>query len=263
MRVEPDLVYDVGLHDGSDTSYYLDLGYRVVAIDANPAMIEDGRVRFCDAIAARRLMLVHCAIGETEEIRPFWVSDHSTWSSFDEQLAKRDGTNATSITVRCRPFTDILREFGVPHYLKVDIEGGEDSCIGGIAELATRPMYVSWEATYPRGIDQLRAMRDLGYSRFKIIRQNDFYPLLGSEAAHRRHLTQWYLRCKRKWRKMSGDMKWEMGSKSSSSGSFGPATLGRWHPWHEIARRWRDHCELWLRSDSDLGEQWYDFHAAR
>ncbi len=28
----PDLIYDVGMHDGEDTAYYLARGYRVVAI---------------------------------------------------------------------------------------------------------------------------------------------------------------------------------------------------------------------------------------
>jgi hypothetical protein len=32
------LVFDIGLHNGDDTSYYLDLGYRVVGVEANPLL---------------------------------------------------------------------------------------------------------------------------------------------------------------------------------------------------------------------------------
>jgi len=33
-----DLIYDVGLHNGADTAYYLHRGFRVVTIDANPVL---------------------------------------------------------------------------------------------------------------------------------------------------------------------------------------------------------------------------------
>ena len=40
------LVYDVGMNNGDDTAYYLHLGYRVVAIDADPTLIERAKLRF-------------------------------------------------------------------------------------------------------------------------------------------------------------------------------------------------------------------------
>ncbi len=33
---KPDLVFDVGAHKGEDSDFYLNLGYRVVAVEANP-----------------------------------------------------------------------------------------------------------------------------------------------------------------------------------------------------------------------------------
>ena len=39
MNHEQDLIYDVGMHNGDDTAYYLHKGFRVIAIDANPAMV--------------------------------------------------------------------------------------------------------------------------------------------------------------------------------------------------------------------------------
>ena len=44
------LIMDVGMYDGSDTAYYLKQGYRVVAIDANPDMIDAAKSRFNDAV---------------------------------------------------------------------------------------------------------------------------------------------------------------------------------------------------------------------
>jgi len=36
--VESDLIYDVGVHQGEDTDFYLKKGFRVVGIEANAAL---------------------------------------------------------------------------------------------------------------------------------------------------------------------------------------------------------------------------------
>jgi hypothetical protein len=53
-----DLVYDVGMNNGDDTAYYLSLGFRVVAIDANPELVEQAKSRFANEIASQRLIIL-------------------------------------------------------------------------------------------------------------------------------------------------------------------------------------------------------------
>ena len=259
MGIVDNLIYDVGLHDGSDTAYYLQRGFRVVAIDANPAMVELARKTF-KSVPSDRLVLLNMAIADKAEERTFWISEHSIWSSFDETIAKRKGTHAEAIKIRCEPFSKILEQFGVPYYLKIDIEAADEFCIQGLAEFKDRPRYISWEAGYPTGIDQLRAVRDLGYTRFKIIRQTDFLPVLGPPYSYPDKLSFLYFRILRKGRKMIG--RWQE-RPIGSSGPLGEETLGRWLPWHEIARRWRDYWEYRLGDDTDILATWFDFHAVR
>jgi hypothetical protein len=40
------LVYDVGMNNGDDTAHYLECGYRVVAIEADPLLVRNARQRF-------------------------------------------------------------------------------------------------------------------------------------------------------------------------------------------------------------------------
>jgi FkbM family methyltransferase len=260
MAIVDDLIYDVGLHNGGDTGYYLQCGFRVLAIDANPAMIELAKKTYGEALSAGRLTLINKAISDKTENRTFWVSDQSEWSSFDQSIAKREGVHAEPISVQCGLFSEILQTHGVPYYLKIDIEGSEDFCIKGLSAVKERPYYVSWESTYPRGVDQLRALRDLGYTRFKIIRQTDFLPVLGPPWSTSELLNSLYFRGRKKMLIKLGQWKpFPMGT----SGPFGHATPGNWVAWHEMARRWRDYCELWLRDDDDPLGVWFDFHAAR
>ena len=43
--MDPKLVCDVGMHRGGDTAYYLHKGFRVVGVEANPAMADQLRDR--------------------------------------------------------------------------------------------------------------------------------------------------------------------------------------------------------------------------
>ena len=61
-----DLIFDVGTHKGQDSDFYLKLGYRVVAVEANPALADELRHRFREAIADGRLILVDKAVGEMQ-----------------------------------------------------------------------------------------------------------------------------------------------------------------------------------------------------
>jgi FkbM family methyltransferase len=260
MAIADDLIYDVGLHDGGDAAHYLQCGFRVLAIDANPVMVEAAKKNFSEALSSGRLMLLNKAIFDKAENRTFWISDHSEWSSFDQSVAKRKGTHAEPISVQCELFSEVLHTYGVPYYLKIDIEGSDDFCIAGLADVKDRPRYISWESTYPRGVDQLRALRDLGYTRFKIIRQTDFLPVLGPPYSRPELLNSLYFRGKKKLLNKLG--RWNQ-FPVGTSGPFGDATPGGWVAWHEMARRWRDYCELWMRDDVDPLGVWFDFHAVR
>jgi len=40
------LIYDIGMNNGDDTAYYLQRGFRVIAVEANPALVSQAIQRF-------------------------------------------------------------------------------------------------------------------------------------------------------------------------------------------------------------------------
>ena len=117
-KARSDLIYDVDLFDGEDTAYYLFRGYNVVAVDANPLMIEKAKMRFSKEILAKQLTLLNVGISSTPGTATFWISDAPEWSSFDRTIASRDGTAHRSLSVSTVPFSQLLAEHGVPHLSK-------------------------------------------------------------------------------------------------------------------------------------------------
>jgi len=159
-----------------DTPYYLAKGFRVIAIEANPAMVEQARARFASDIAAGRLVIRQAAVAPEPGLIRFFVCDTmSAWSTTQPHLVEqwsRTGARFRAIEVEAVPFAQILREYGVPHYLKVDIEGSDLLCIKALAEFSARPAALSVEVDFKNHDELLKTAHALGYSRFQLIPQS-------------------------------------------------------------------------------------------
>ncbi len=179
-RLIPNLIYDVGMHSGEDTEYYLKKGFDVVAFEANPDLIAASKQAFADVIGEGRLRIVEGAIVPdlTAEFAVFYKYEtRSKWGTIDSGLvqssAKRaDG--AVEIKVPTVDFASVLRETGIPYYMKIDIEGADIHCLEALGAFETRPNYLSIEAieqsieSQKRQIDLLESF---GYTSFKAVPQ--------------------------------------------------------------------------------------------
>jgi FkbM family methyltransferase len=175
-----DLVFDVGMYRGEDTRYYLRKGFRVVAFEANPELVDAARRGFAAEIADGRVQLVPGAItAEGKGSVPFYLHSRlALWGTTDvEQVARNEvlGPSA-SIAVPAVNFARCLRDFGVPHYLKVDIESADMLCLDALLNVdpQQRPRYVSLEAasdSWSAPVRQFDLLARLGYTRFAIVQQ--------------------------------------------------------------------------------------------
>jgi FkbM family methyltransferase len=254
--LETDLIYDVGLHNGDDTAFYLSRGYRVVAVEADPRLAKQARVRFEREIRQGRLTVLNVAVGPKEGLVQFWICDLvSQWSSLDRAVASRMGMSHHPIDVYSRPFSDILREHGIPYYLKVDIEHYDRYCVEAI-DAADRPAYLSIEFNE---IEDLIALNRLGYSAFKIIYQTKAF----------RH-TQFHSELwtppmpQRRTRQHGGlAVPTTVTTPPGPSGPFGEETDGQWESFEQTAYQ----LLSFVLGHSQHGYPpewtiWFDIHAA-
>jgi Methyltransferase FkbM domain len=91
-------------------------------------------------------------------------------------VVEANGAEFERIEIEAHRFETILEEYGVPYYLKVDIEGAELLCVRVLQQFLQRPKYVSIEIRHLHA-DRHYAYQDLchlyllGYQRFKILDQ--------------------------------------------------------------------------------------------
>jgi FkbM family methyltransferase len=175
-----DLIYDVGLHRGQDTDYYLRKGFRVVAFEADPNLVAECRQRFAGAIAENRLTLVEGAItadtGQPTTTffrhpdRAIWNSIHPDWRAKGLQPVP----GLEELEVPTINFAECVRDHGVPHYMKIDIEGADPVCLSALRDVDPVPSYISIESDKAsmQGIEhEMELFESLGYTAFKIVQQ--------------------------------------------------------------------------------------------
>jgi FkbM family methyltransferase len=176
--MDKQLIIDVGMNTGIDTEFYLQKGFRVIAIEANPRLAEEVRGRLKDFVSSKQLVICNIAIAEAPGEIDFYVNNqNSGWSTINKAFAERNerfGSTNTLTRVKCTTFQQILREHGVPYYLKIDIEGADILCLESLRDFPTRPKFISIEAgltAFDETFTELALMWLLGYRDFKIINQ--------------------------------------------------------------------------------------------
>jgi FkbM family methyltransferase len=167
------MIFDIGAHIGEDSDFYLRKGFRVVAVEADPALCRGLRQRFSNEIIAGRFILVDRAIAEKAGTVNFFVNSAATiWSSIREEYSGFHGTTASRIRVPSITFGWLLEQFGVPYYLKIDIEGADMLCVEALINFPKRPQFLSIEIDHRSLLrNELSLLTRLGYSRFQLVDQ--------------------------------------------------------------------------------------------
>jgi FkbM family methyltransferase len=279
------LIYDVGMSDGDDTAYYLARGFRVVAIEANPLLVEQASRRLEREIAIGDLLILNVGASDRDGSFPFWICDSNPdWSTFDVAAREEKGVDFRQVTVSCRRFRCILEEFGTPYYLKLDIEGNEIFCLRDLIA-SDLPEYVSFEKT-TRAVECLTILHDLGYRRFKLISQRNYLAVEfpPSQEQRRSERAQSLLKSRNIFLRIlrkAGARGWlqrqaaparykpDWTFSGNSSGPFGEDTPGKWQTFEEIVETLtkanssfdaREPSAFWSDTNSSF---WADFHVKK
>jgi FkbM family methyltransferase len=179
-----DLIYDVGLHKGEDTDFYLRKGFRVIAFEADPDLSQQCKIRFREAIDSGKLVIIEGAILDANTIATkntvqFFKNDkNSVWGTVNANWADRNakfGCPSKVLEIATVDFVATLKKYGIPHYLKVDIEGCDMICINALKVFENRPDFVSIEtdtSSFRNFKHEIETLADLGYGYFQMVEQS-------------------------------------------------------------------------------------------
>lgn len=247
-----DLIYDVGMHKAEDTEFYLRKGFRVIAFEADPDLVCSCRNRFKEFIVQGQFTIVEGAIVDLDAIDAgqkkvqFYKNDDvSVWGTVCVNWAERNaklGTSSSKIEVDAVDFAGVIQEHGMPHYMKIDIEGCDMVCINILKKFSERPDYVSIESdktSFANIKREINALIDLGYDCFQAVEQS-VIPLPQSPPYPPRE-----------------DKYVAQRFEKGSSGLFGAELGDKWKSKHEILRQYRTVLlGYYLLGDDGIVNQW-------
>lgn len=228
-----DLIYDVGMHRGEDTCFYLRKGFRVVGIEADPLLAKYCRDRFREETARGQLTIIEGAIVSRagkpvpQTVTFYRNMQRSVWGTVSADWAERNlrlGAPSESLVVAALDFDDVLIEHGMPHYMKIDIEGADMVCVEALSRFQQRPRYLSVESdktSLANVAGEIETLVGLGYGRFQAVEQSavrsyDDFPHPAKEGSYVEH-------------------RFERGA----SGVFGAELEGEWKSKDDVLRQYR------------------------
>lgn len=236
-----DLIFDLGMHQGYDSRFYLAKGFRVVGLEAVPGLCAAARGRLAEH--GEKLTIVNKALAETAgmQVTFYSVPDKDDWGSLNKNAAEKGVYDSLETQVTTTDLAELLDAFGVPHYIKCDLEGGDIVFRNQLLRDSRRPTFVSLEVNSARDIEVLE---ECGYDRAQLVNQ----------AMHQ--LT----RVPNPAREGTLD---DARFNAETSGLFGlELPPDKWRPLGEIREMYRDWKSLKER-DPALAPGWIDCHVCR
>ncbi len=269
------LIFDIGMHKGEDTAFYLKKGYDVVAVDADPNLINAAKEKFNTEHSNERLRLENIAISENEGEVDFYLSEKSIWNSLNNKVADRLDCSKEVIKVKTNTLKSLFLKYGIPHYCKIDIEGYDIVALRSLGNEGL-PKYISVESecigeteapSEEEILATLNQMHELGYNSFKLVDQLTLRPLKLEEVFYTGKKTGRVLRKLQNVLKTTYRQK--VGSKhgydfpAGASGPFGDDIDGKWYNYEDAKAMMLKHRKQFF--DTNLNGYnfsfWCDWHA--
>ena len=270
------LIFDIGMHHAQDTGYFLGLGHKVVAVDADPQLIENATAKFEREIAEGQLTLVQRAIAEKagQEVA-FNVGEKDLWSSLIPEVAGRGDHSVSAVQVKTETLSRLVEQFGRPHYIKIDIEGYDNVAVRSLQSQAELPQYISVESecvaegqtlTEHEALETLMSLKELGYNRFKLVDQQSL-AVLTPERKFYTNLRYFGIELVNKFQLPIGarnraSNRFEYRFPFGATGPFGDQLMGQWVDFSTakvmLLKHREDYFKLWRARDYGF---WVDWHA--
>jgi len=170
-----DLIFDIGANQGYKTEIFLQLGAKVVAVDpdkANRAILEEKFLKY--RLNKKPVVVVGKAVSDKNGLEMFWVDEPGSGKNtlnhkwveilqndhgrFGKALGFKDTIQVETLTLET-----LISTYGLPFFIKIDIEGHERNVLNGLQ----RPVpYLSFEVNLPE-------FRDEGLQCLDLLKQID------------------------------------------------------------------------------------------
>jgi FkbM family methyltransferase len=167
-----ELIFDIGANKGSTVDFYKNYAKKVVCFEPNPNLVSTLKSRFENSnviVDSRGLSNI---VGK----KKFMISNADTISTFSESWVNNSRFSDSykwneGITVETTTLDSILNEYGIPDFIKIDVEGYEYEVLLGLNVLLENTVFAfEWAEEQFDGVQKsVKHLQNVGYNNFAFI----------------------------------------------------------------------------------------------
>jgi FkbM family methyltransferase len=141
------VIYDFGANNGQNLDYYLSKNLLVVAVEANPILCDTIAKKFHNEISSKKLVILNYCLTDSKsgEFVNFYVHKKRNVLSQFTTPSNEIIDDYEIISVMSKRPSEIINDFGLPYYIKIDLEHYDYNVLNELLTNNIKPKYLSVE----------------------------------------------------------------------------------------------------------------------
>jgi FkbM family methyltransferase len=163
------IAFDIGANMGQTIDALLNNYDKIIAFEPNPSLAMGLRNRYDNS----KVIVEELGVSDKNEVKTFNISNSHVVSTFSNDWITNSRFTGvynwdTTIQVNTITLDDIIKKYGIPYFIKVDVEGYEYEVFQGLTLLLEETYFAfEWaEEQYERINNTVDYLKKLGYNNF-------------------------------------------------------------------------------------------------
>ncbi len=170
-----EIVFDIGANHGNRSAVFSKICKKVIAVEANPVLAEKLSQKF-----KKNVIVVSKAVGNTSGEIDLFINKSDVLSTISpewitkvketERFGELSDSFTKKVKVKMVTLNDLIKEYGIPAFVKIDVEGVEYDIIKTMDSACVKGL--SCEFTIPESrqntISIIEHLNEIGYNYFNV-----------------------------------------------------------------------------------------------
>ena len=147
------LIFDIGANEGVLTEVFSSFSKQVIAIEPDKRNLSILKAKFFNQ---KNILILPVAVSEADG-EQVWYEDSENYAmgtlsqKWNDSKAKNSFKKSYQSLVTTRSLDSLIQEFGLPDYIKIDVEGSELQVLQGLSQ---KVALLSFEAILPKFLEE-------------------------------------------------------------------------------------------------------------